>query len=43
MSMILQGMFFVGVLWVAWLPVFFLIWFHRENMKEEMNSDPGWS
>ena len=43
MSMISQGMFFVGMLWVVWLPVFFLIWFHRENVKEEMNSGQGWS
>jgi hypothetical protein len=43
MSLISQGMFFVGMLWVVWLPVFFLTWLHRENVKEEMNSGPGWS
>ena len=41
-SMILQGMFFVGMLWVVWLSAFFVTWFHHENVKEEMNSGPVW-
>ncbi len=32
----------LGLLWTLWLPVFFLVWFNRPVVREDMNSGPGW-
>lgn len=40
----IMGLVFLvfGALWLAVLPVIFLIWFNRQEIKEDMISDYGW-
>ena len=31
-----------GFLWMLWLPLFFFIWFNKENVKENIKTGAGW-